>query len=100
MKALSYNNFFINFANKAKLEIIIALRECPLTVSEIIKKVNKEQSAVSHNLKKLKSCYIINVKKKGKSRLYSLNENTVIPMLKFVEKHIKKNCCEGCKKCS
>lgn len=94
----SSNNFFMNFANKAKLDIILSLREGPLSVNKIIEKVNGEQSAVSHNLRKLESCHILHVRKKGRERIYSLNRDTVIPMLKLVEKHVRKHCFKGCKK--
>ena len=52
MKRASYNNFFMNFASQSKFDIIMALRNGPLSVSEIAEKISEEQSAVSHNLKK------------------------------------------------
>lgn len=97
MKKHSYNNFFSNFSSGSKFEIILALRDKPLSVTEIVKKVNGEQSAVSHNLTKLGGCNILNVKQKGKKRVYSLNKKTVMPMLNIVEKHVS---CNSCKRCS
>ena len=82
----------MNFANKTKLEIILSLRDKPLSVTEIAEKINEEQSKISHNLKKLATCHILEVKKEGKKRVYSLNKETVAPMLNIVEKHVKKNC--------
>ena len=96
MKCKSYNYFFMNFANKSKLDIIMALRYKPLNVSTIAKRINEEQSAVSHNLKKLTDCHILDVEKVGKERIYSLNKDTVIPILKLVEKHVIKNCPGSC----
>lgn len=98
MKCPSYNNFFINFANKTKLNIILSLRNGPLNVTAIAKKVGEEESKVSHNLKKLNKCHVLDVKQKGRQRIYSLNKETVIPLLKIVEKHVKKNCPWGCVK--
>jgi len=92
MKSKSYNYFFLNFANKTKFDIIIALKEKPLNVTQIVKKVNKEQSAVSHNLKSLTRCNILTVKQKGKEHLYSLNKETVLPMLNLADKHVKCFC--------
>jgi hypothetical protein len=37
-------------------------------------------------------CKIVNVKKKGKERVYSLNKDTIIPILSIVDKHAKKMC--------
>ena len=96
MKCKSYETFFVNFANKTKLGIITALRSMPLNVNAIAKKVNEEQSAVSHNLKKLTDCHVLDVKKVGKERIYSLNKDTVIPILKLVEKHVIKRCPGNC----
>ncbi len=96
MKCKSYNLFFMNFANKTKLEIITLLRSGPLNVKTIARKIKEEQSAVSHNLKKLTDCHILDVKNLGKERVYSLNRDTVIPILKLVEKHVRKNCPKSC----
>jgi DNA-binding transcriptional ArsR family regulator len=84
----------MNFASPLKFDIIMALRNGPLSVSEICKKVEEEQSAVSHNLVKLERCRILNVRREGKQRIYSLNKETVMPMLKIVERHVKR-CCLG-----
>lgn len=101
MNQKSYHNFFNNFANKTKLDIILLLKEKPLSVSEISKKINAEQSKVSHNLIKLNTCNIVDVKKIGKNRIYSLNEKIVIPILELVSKHRDKSkeLCEECGKC-
>ena len=96
MKCESYETFFVNFANKTKLGIITALRSMPLNVNAIAKKVNEEQSTVSHNLKKLTDCHVLDVKKVGKERIYSLNKDTVITILKLVEKHVTKQCPGNC----
>jgi len=98
MKNKSYNNFFMNFASGSKFDIIMALRDGPLSVSEISKKVVEEQSAVSHNLAKLSNCNILKVRQAGKQRIYSLNSETVTPLLEIVEKHVKKHCPGGCEK--
>jgi len=95
MKNNSYNKFFMNFANRGRFDIIMALREKPMSVSDIVKKVGGEQSGVSHNLKKLSCCHILNVRKDGKQRIYSLNNETVTPMLRIVESHVKRNCVMG-----
>lgn len=98
MRCNSFDNFFVNFANKTRLSIVLLLQKTPLSVNEISEKLNEEQSKVSHNLKKLYSCKIINFEQQGKQRIYSLNKETVLPMLRLVEKHVNKNCCKECDK--
>jgi len=92
----SYNDFFMNFANKTKLDIMLVLKQKPMTVNEITKKINGEQSQVSHNLKKLANCHILNVEQKGRERIYSLNKETVIPILQLVARHVATNCKGKC----
>lgn len=92
MNCRPYNYFFMNFANKANMEIISVLINEPMNVSAIIEKTNQEQSAVSHRLKNLTHCNILNVEQKGRERIYSLNKKTIIPILKLVEEHTMKNC--------
>lgn len=97
MKSSSYNNFFMNFATQSKFDIMMTLKNGPLNVTDIAKKVGDEQSAVSHNLTKMAKCHILNVKRDGKQRIYSLNEETVLPILKIVEGHVKRCCIGRCK---
>jgi DNA-binding transcriptional ArsR family regulator len=91
----SYTAFFTNFANRANLEIISSLREKAMNVKAIVEKTSREQSAVSHNLKKLCECNILSVKRLGRERIYSLNKETVVPLLDLVDRHVSKNC-KGC----
>ncbi|MFH1440180.1 MAG: metalloregulator ArsR/SmtB family transcription factor [Candidatus Woesearchaeota archaeon] len=101
VQANSYKDFFVNFANKTKLDIIVTLRDKPLCVNEIAEKLGEEQSKVSHNLSKLTRCRILVMNKEGKKRVYSLNHDTVLPILKIVEQHVKENCAKYCfKKCT
>ena len=82
----------MNFANKTRFEIIKYLEKKERSVNEISNALNQEQSKISHNLIKLASCHIIEVKKEGKKRIYSLNKKTVIPLLKIVKKHVNYEC--------
>jgi len=70
---------------------------------EISSALQEEQSKVSHNLRALADCHFLDVEKKGKKRIYSLNKETIIPLMRLVEKHVKKYCkdfcvCRGVKK--
>ncbi len=88
----SYERFFTNFSNQNRFKIIQLLQKEPLSVSDIVTKTNQEQSAVSHNLRILQDCYIVKAEHKGKQRIYSLNENTVIPLLHIIDQHVKEYC--------
>lgn len=99
MKQQSYEQFFANFSNRTRLRIINALMDGPLSVSEIVEKTGEEQSNVSHHLEGLKKCSILDMKKEGKKHIYSLNMETVEPMLELVEKHVYGSCAGGCENC-
>lgn len=96
MKCDAYHVFFKNLANPVKTQIITLLKEKSMTVSELVEKTKFEQSKVSHALANLRFCNLVNVKQKGKTRIYSLNRKTIIPILKVIDKH--RACyCPGCK---
>ncbi|MFX1538094.1 MAG: ArsR/SmtB family transcription factor [Promethearchaeota archaeon] len=82
-----------NFPSKITQRIMKRLNG-EKSVSDICNIINEEQSKVSHNLKKLMECHFLDVKRKGKKRIYSLNKNTISPILKLVEEHVRK-CCKG-----
>jgi ArsR family transcriptional regulator len=95
----SYHIFFTNLANPLKIGVILILRKGEKNVGEISKEMKVEQSKISHALHSLKSCNIVNMKQKGKERIYSLNKDTILPMLELIDKHslihCKGRCCAG-----
>ena len=91
----TYHIFFANLANPLKVKIISALKEKELSVLELANKLKVEQSKLSHALCSLRCCSIVQVKQKGKQRIYSLNKETILPILKLIDKHEGKFC-EGC----
>ncbi|OIO80137.1 hypothetical protein AUJ84_04450 [Candidatus Pacearchaeota archaeon CG1_02_32_132] len=82
--------FFKAFSNKTRLEIIQLLRKKPLKVMEICEKTGFEQSRVSHNLRCLEHCGFVKVTPNGNFRNYSLDEETIIPIVDLFDKHIQK----------
>jgi DNA-binding transcriptional ArsR family regulator len=97
MNKCTCDSFFTNFANKTRLNIMILLRHKSCDVSEICKQLNLEQSLVSHNLKLLLNCNLVESKRNGKSKLYSLNKKITLPIIEIYEKNILKNHCSICK---
>ncbi len=93
----TYYIFFTNLANPLKIKIITLLREKEKSVGELVKDLKIEQSKISHALSALKHCNIVNVKKEGKQRIYSLNKDTILPMLRMIDKHAVTHCGKKCK---
>jgi DNA-binding transcriptional ArsR family regulator len=96
MKSIEYL-FFETLGTELKLDIILKLKEKPYSVTELANQINEERSKVSHALLSLLDCVFVKVRKEGKRRIYSLNTDTIEPLLNLVEKHVKKYCKE-CKK--
>ncbi|MEM0465697.1 MAG: metalloregulator ArsR/SmtB family transcription factor [Candidatus Pacearchaeota archaeon] len=96
MKKNKYYIFFGNLANPLKVEIITALKDKEMSVLELANLLNVEQSKLSHALCSLRNCSIVNVRKEGKKRIYKLNKETILPILKIIDKH-EKEFCKTCK---
>jgi len=97
MKCNAYYVFFGSLANPLKIQVISELKEKPSSVNELSEKLKIEQSKLSHALASLKKCNIVKDKQEGKFRIYSLNKETIIPILNIIDKH--RTCyCKGCKK--
>ena len=85
----SYMGFFKTFCNDTRLSIVLCLMEKPMHVGQIVKELKMEQSRISHNLQCLEKNGFVKVKREGKQRIYSLNKDTVVPILDGGKKHIK-----------
>ena len=83
--------FFKTFCNETRLGIVLCLTKKPMHVSQIIETLDMEQSRISHNLQCLEKNGFVKVKQEGKQRIYSLNKDTLVPILAGVKKHIKKH---------
>jgi DNA-binding transcriptional ArsR family regulator len=47
-----------------------------------------DQTTISHNLKHLNEYGFVFVHRNGKQRIYKLNEKTVLPLMKLIDKHL------------
>ena len=82
--------FFKALSNKSRISIISLLRKGPKSVAEISKELGYEQSRVSHNLACLAFCGFVISERNGKNKVYSLNTDTIQPLLSLVDNHIGK----------
>jgi DNA-binding transcriptional ArsR family regulator len=70
-------NFFSSLSDETRLMILLAIAKSPKTVSEIHEAVGNSKitiSAISHQLKLLRSMNIVVAKKKGRERIYELSD--------------------------
>jgi DNA-binding transcriptional ArsR family regulator len=94
-----YDIFFNTLSNRRRLRILEYLMDEEANVSQITSDLDMNQSTVSQNLKRLESCGFVNRRKDGKKRVYSLNEDTIEPLLDLIEEHVDKYCSNLCGNC-
>ncbi|MCH8003979.1 MAG: winged helix-turn-helix transcriptional regulator [Nanoarchaeota archaeon] len=93
----TYSIFFGTLDNKYRFKIISLLREGSKNVTQICKVLNMNQTTVSHNLARLKTCGFVFVRNDGNERIYSLNSRTIKPLMKLIDEHMGTYCKKLCK---
>lgn len=68
--------------NENRYRVLETLMKGPLTVGEIVKRVNIPQPAVSQHLKVLKSANLVEDGRQGQEVLYSVNVSYMASLLK------------------
>jgi DNA-binding transcriptional ArsR family regulator len=89
------NRFFSILGNPTRLATLEILMEGPKNVTQIAETLDQEQSMISHNLRPLVQCRFVHVERRGKERVYSVNHETIDPLLKIVENHAENFCPSG-----
>ncbi|MFA6603252.1 MAG: metalloregulator ArsR/SmtB family transcription factor [Patescibacteria group bacterium] len=76
---------FSALANPIRLDILHALYHGEKNVTELVRELRRDQSLVSHNLKRLVASKLIRSRKEGQFRYYSLHQGSVAPLLRNIE---------------
>ncbi|WP_317368016.1 metalloregulator ArsR/SmtB family transcription factor [uncultured Tyzzerella sp.] len=74
-------DFFKVFSDSTRVKILYALLESDLCVGDLVKSLDMNQSAVSHQLRILRQNNIVKFKKEGKAVIYSLDDSHVFEIL-------------------
>jgi len=89
----SFNDFFAVLSSKQRVKILQLLnREGPHCVNQIKNKLKVEQSAISHDMKRLLGCRFVFVERKGKERVYSINKTIIQPLFNLIREHVEAHC--------
>jgi DNA-binding transcriptional ArsR family regulator len=89
------HRFFTNLSNPTRLAALEQLMQKPMSVNELATTLGQEQSMISHNLKPLLQCNLINIQKQGKKHIYTVNQDTLNPIFEAIQTHAKKFCPTG-----
>ncbi len=88
----AYKIFFGTLVSESRLKIINLLRRGKKNVSEIMQELKMDQTAASHDLRRLRDCGFVIYEREGKFRYYKLNEETIKPLMGLIEKHMGNYC--------
>ncbi|MGK0209419.1 MAG: DNA-binding transcriptional ArsR family regulator [Patescibacteria group bacterium] len=88
----AYKIFFGTLVSESRLKIINLLRKKDMTVGEISDSLEREQTLTSHDLARLKKCGFVESRTEGKYRYYSLNTETINPLMKLIDTHMSMHC--------
>jgi len=72
-------------ADETRLQILMTLKDGERCVCEIFRELGKEQSLISHHLKTLRKCGIVEYRREGKRIRYRLADPSVLDLLTKVE---------------
>lgn len=82
-------DLFKIFGDSTRIKIIYLIYKNKLCVNDIAESLDMTQSAVSHQLKNLKSFRLVKSEKQGKEVYYTLDDEHVEKIFKLSLEHIK-----------
>ncbi len=82
------SEFYKIFGDQTRLRILDALLNKPLCVNEMSEVLDISQSAISHQLKNLRSSNLVKTEKIGKNVYYSISDDHIKIILKYGVEHI------------
>ncbi len=88
---LDLAELFKMFADSTRIKILYALFDGEKNVSEICDDIDMNQSAVSHQLKLLKSSKLVASRREGKAMMYSLADDHVKTIIAMGKEHIEED---------
>ena len=83
------SELFRVFGDSTRIKILYALFESELCVNDIAQVVGISQSAVSHQLRVLRTSKLVKFRREGKAMLYSLDDDHVRSMLELGMEHVE-----------
>ena len=82
-------DLFRVFGDSTRIKILYALFESEKCVNDISSAVGISQSAVSHQLRVLRTSKLVKFRREGKAMLYSLDDDHVRSMLELGMEHVE-----------
>ena len=86
---IKLTNLYKEFSDPTRVRIMMLLLNAELCVQDISNILNMTQSAVSHQLKILKTEYLVKTRRDGKNIYYSLADEHVSSIISMGLEHIR-----------
>ena len=83
------SEFYKIFGDPTRLRILDVLINKPMCVNELSEILDISQSAISHQLKNLRSSNLVKTEKVGKNVYYNISDDHIKIILKYGLEHIK-----------
>ncbi|WP_101875709.1 autorepressor SdpR family transcription factor [Lachnoclostridium edouardi] len=81
---MSFGNTFKALSDPTRREILVLLKNGPLSAGEIVEQFHMTGATVSHHLSVLKQAGLIDDEKQGKYIYYTLNTSVVDDILNWI----------------
>ncbi len=82
------SDFFKVMGDSTRIQLLWALEENEMCVNELAAKLNMTKSAVSHQLKVLRTAKLVRATKKGKNVYYALDDGHIKDILEKALEHV------------
>lgn len=82
------SDFFKVMGDSTRIQLLWALEESDMCVGDLAVLLNMTKSAVSHQLKVLRTAKLVRSQKKGKNVYYALNDHHVKMILEKALEHV------------
>ena len=79
---------FKALGDENRLEILKLIKEKEVCATDILKNVSIGQSTLSHHMKILCECGIVNCRKSGKQTYYSINSDGAMQACSYIEEFV------------
>jgi DNA-binding transcriptional ArsR family regulator len=86
---ISLSELFKNLCDSTRIKILYALSLGELCVCDIANIIGMSQSAVSHQLRILRTSRLVKYRKEGKSVYYTLNDQHVVNLFNQGLEHVR-----------
>ncbi len=84
----SMNEIFNVLGDPTRLRIVLALSHAELCVQDIAGLLNITESAISHQLRNLKTLRLVKQRRDGKMAYYSLDDEHIEDLIRVAARHI------------